>query len=113
VDVFRQNVGSAEDAHDVAFLHDQKVFAIKLDFGAGPFAEQHAVASLDVERHQLAGLVAITGANGDDFAFLRLFLGGIRNDDSALGALAFDAADKDAVMQMVGISCFPPGQTLY
>jgi hypothetical protein len=45
---------SADDAENVAFLHDQQVFAVDLDFGAGPFAEQDAVAGLDVERGDLA-----------------------------------------------------------
>src|ERR1700758_1549806 len=33
-----------ENAHDVAFLHDQQIDIVDLDFGARPFAEQHAVA---------------------------------------------------------------------
>ncbi len=74
-----------DDAHDIAFLHDQQVFAVDLDLGAGPFAEQDAVAGLDVERLDLAGIVARAGTYGDDFAFLRLFLGGVGNDDAALG----------------------------
>ena len=89
-----------EDAHDVGFLHDQEVLAVDLDLGAGPLAEQDAVAGLDVERDELAALVAGAGADGDDFAFLRLFLGGVGDDDAALGLLlAFDAADDDAVVQ--------------
>ena len=72
-------------AHDVAFLHDQEILAVDLDLGAGPLAEQHAVAGLDVDRDQLAGFVAGAGADGDDFALLRLFLGGVGNDDAARG----------------------------
>jgi hypothetical protein len=35
----------------------------------------------------------------DDFAFLRLFLGGVGNDDAGLRLLfAFEAANDDAVM---------------
>jgi hypothetical protein len=41
--------GALDDAHDVAFLHDQQLLAVDLDLGAGPLAEQHAVAGLDVE----------------------------------------------------------------
>ena len=38
------------------------------------------------------------GADGDDFAFLRLFLGGVGDDDAAGGFLIFlDAADDHAV----------------
>src|ERR1043165_9415770 len=75
------NVG--EDAHDVAFLHDQQLLAVDLDLGAGPLAEQHPVADLEVDRDQLAGFVAATRTNGGDFALRRLFLGGIGNDDAA------------------------------
>jgi hypothetical protein len=45
---------SADDAQDVAFLHDQQVLAVELHFGARPLAEQDAVAGLDVERLELA-----------------------------------------------------------
>src|ERR1700709_1657715 len=31
-------VALADDAQDVGFLHDQQVFTVDLDFGAGPFA---------------------------------------------------------------------------
>src|SRR5580704_6255899 len=31
-----------DHTHDVGLLHDQKVLTVDLDFGAGPFAEQHA-----------------------------------------------------------------------
>ncbi len=79
--------GDFHHAHDVALLHDQEFFAIDLHFSAGPLAEQDAVAHRDVERVDLAVLVARTGADGDDFAFLRLFLGAVRDDDAALGLL--------------------------
>src|SRR6266851_10002213 len=54
--------------HDVAFLHDQVLDAIDLDLGARPFAEQHPVAGLDVDRDQLARLVAPAWPAGDDLA---------------------------------------------
>src|SRR6266550_2439505 len=38
----------SENAHDVALLHDQQLLAVELDLGARPFAEQHAVADLEV-----------------------------------------------------------------
>ena len=40
--------GGVDDADDVAFLHHQQVFTGQLHFGAGPFAEQDAVADLNV-----------------------------------------------------------------
>src|SRR5580700_4639220 len=74
---------SGEDPHDVGLLHDQEFLAVEHDFGAGPFAEQDLVAALDVDRDQLAGLVAATGADRDHFALLGLFAGGIGDDDAA------------------------------
>src|SRR5436305_851064 len=59
--------GSADDPEDVAFLHDEQVFAVDLDLGARPLAEQDAVAGLDVERGDLALLVLGARADGDDF----------------------------------------------
>jgi len=92
--------GSANDAQNVAFLHDDKVFAIELDFGARPFAEQDLVAGLDVQRRDRAILGADTAAGGDDLALLRLFLGGVGYDDAA-GRLfsGFDAANEYAVVE--------------
>src|SRR6202035_277176 len=89
-----------DDAHDVAFLHDDQLLAVELDLGAGPLAEQHAVARLDVERVELAIVAAGARADGDDLALLRLLLGGVGDDDAAGGLLLLrQAADHHAVMQ--------------
>lgn len=76
---------SADNAHDVGFLHDQQVNAVELDFGARPLAEQNAVANFNVQSNQSALVIACAWANSDDFAFSWLFLGGVRNDNAALG----------------------------
>jgi hypothetical protein len=89
-----------DDAEDVAFLHDQQLFAVERDLGAGPLAEQDAVAGLDVHRDQLA--VCPCGrlrAHGDDFAFGGLFLGAVGDDQAARSSRRFDAADQHTVMQ--------------
>src|ERR1700730_11683794 len=94
-----RRAGLFDDAHDVGLLHDQEFLAIDLYFGAGPLAEQDAVTLLDVDRGQFAVLVAAAGADGDHFAFLRLLLRGVRNDDAARGFLVRqDATDHDAVV---------------
>src|ERR1700753_2139657 len=91
---------SGEHAHDVGLLHDQELFAVQLDLGARPFAEQHAVADLEVDRNQLAGFVAATGSNRGDLALRGLFLGAVRNDDAAFGFFfGVDTLDHDAIMQ--------------
>src|SRR6185437_11131367 len=92
--------GLVEHAHDVAFLHDQQLLAVDLDFGAGPLAEQHAVADLEVDRDQLATLVAATRANGDNLALRGLFLGSVGDDNAASGLLfGVDTLDHDAVVK--------------
>src|SRR5207253_6808933 len=94
---------------DVAFLHDDEVFTVDLHFGARPFAEQDLVAGLDVERRDRAVVGASAAADGDDFAFLRLFLSRVGNDDPA-GGLCFglDAADEDSVMKRPETHGFNP-----
>src|SRR5829696_4624110 len=89
-----------DDAHDVGFLHDQEVLTVDPHLGAGPLAEQDAVAGLHVEGRHLAALVTGAGADGDDFALLRLFLGGVWDNDAAGRLLfGFDAADDNTVVQ--------------
>src|SRR5271167_4852387 len=39
--LFLRGDGALNHAHDVGFFHDQKVLPVDLDFGPGPFAEQH------------------------------------------------------------------------
>src|SRR5687768_4333961 len=99
---------SADDPEDVAFLHDQQVLAVELDLGAGPFAEQDLVARLDVERGHRAVLGAGAGADRDDLAFLRLLLGGVRNDDSAGGGLfGLDSTDQHPIMERTKFHASP------
>src|SRR6202451_2495785 len=91
---------SGDHAHDVGCLHDQKLVAVELDLGAGPLAEQHPVAGLEVHNNELAVLVAAAGSDGDDLTFLRFLFGAIGNDDAAFGALVgLNPFDDDAVMQ--------------
>src|SRR5215208_3964855 len=92
--------GLDQHPHDVAFLHDQVLDFVNLDLGSRPLAEQHLVANLDVDRDQLAALVAAARADGDHLAALRLFLGVIRNDDACGGScLGFDTFDDDTVVE--------------
>src|SRR5205807_2741669 len=77
--------GLDQYAHDVVFLHDEVLDAVDLDFGARPFAEQHAVAGLEIDRNQLATFVAPAGPDRDNLALLRLLPGGIGDDDAAGG----------------------------
>src|SRR4051812_40346790 len=100
---------SADDPEDVAFLHDDEVFTADFHLGTRPFAEQNLVAGLDVERSDLAVVGAGAGADGDDFALLRLFLRRVGNDDPAGGlCLGLDPADEDSVMKWPETHGFNP-----
>src|SRR5262249_41379381 len=75
---------SGDHAHDVGFLHDQEVLAVELDLGAGPFAEQHPVAGLDVGLDDLAGLVVAARPARNAFTLRCLLFGGVGDDDAGL-----------------------------
>src|SRR6187551_1114495 len=88
-----------EHTHDVALLHDQVLDAVELDLGTRPFAEQHAVANLQLDRDQLAALVAAPRSYGDDLALRRLFLSGVGDDDAASGlCFGINALDDDSIV---------------
>ena len=61
---------------------------LNLDLGARPLAEQHAVADLEIDRDELAGLIAAARPDGNDLALRGLLLGGV-GDDDATGGLRF------------------------
>ena len=73
-----------DHAHDVGLLHDQEILAIDLDLGSRPFAEEHGVANHQVDGNELAFVIASAGPNSDDLSLLRLFLDGIRYNNTAL-----------------------------
>ena len=60
-----------DHAHDVFLAHDEELFAFDFDCLAAVLAEQHAVANLDVERRNLAVVVLLAFANGDDLLMMR------------------------------------------
>src|SRR6266542_6354623 len=93
-------LASANNAQNIAFLHDDEVFTVDFHLGARPFAEQDLVARLDVQRRELALFGLGARADGDDFALLRLFLRGIGDDDPARGLLlGLDTTDEDTIMK--------------
>src|SRR6266436_2842920 len=102
-------LGLDQHPHDVALFHDEVLDAIDFDLGARPFSEQDAVADLDVDRDELAALVAAARSNGDDLALLRLLLGGVGNDDATSGLrLGIDSLDDNAVVKRSEFHSCPP-----
>src|SRR6516165_10699018 len=91
---------AVDDTHDVGLLRDHQLLAVEANLGARPLAEKDPVAGLEVERMHLSVFTAGTRADGNDFAFHRLFLGGVRNDDPARRLrLLLHPADQQAVVQ--------------
>jgi hypothetical protein len=91
--------GLDHHAHDIALLHDQEFGVVDLDLGARPFAEQHPVTDLEVDRDDPAGFVAPAGTDGDDLALAGLLLGGIGDDDAAGGlVLSLDTLDDNTIV---------------
>src|SRR6478672_11582924 len=102
-------LGLDQHPHNVALFHYEILDAIDLDLGARPFAEQDAVADLNVDRDELAALVAAAGSNGDDLALLRLLLSGVGNDYTASGlCLGIDTLDDNAVVKRAKFHSYPP-----
>src|SRR5207244_8928630 len=75
---------STDDAEDVVLTHDQVRLVVDLDFGSAVFRNENLVSFLHSEIDFLAVVVDFTGAKSDDFALLRFFLRGIRDNDAAL-----------------------------
>jgi len=93
--------GSAENAEDFVFFHDDEVFAIDLDFGTGILAEQDAVVLMNGEREGLAFIVGAAFAGGNhDAPLAAVFLRcrGMMIPPRVRGSF-LHATYQDAVMQ--------------
>src|SRR6516162_6018544 len=104
---------SGDHAHDVGFLHDDQLFAVELDLGTGPFAEQHAVSRFNVQWMDLAVVAARARAGGHNLALHRLFLCRVGNDDAAFALLfLLDAPDHHPVVQWAKLHEYLLGSNL-
>src|SRR5262249_32671248 len=90
-----------QHAEDVLLAHDEVLLAVELDLRARVLAEEDLVADLHVERRDLAVVVHLALADGDDLPLLRLLLGGVGDDDAALGLLHLlvEPLHEDAVLE--------------
>src|SRR5688572_11417019 len=88
------------NAENLILTKDQILLPVQLDFCSGILAKEDAVARLDLQGKHLACFIALARAGSNDFRLLWLFLGCIRNDDSAAdGLLFFDSFDQHTIMQ--------------
>src|SRR5207237_5420324 len=89
-----------ENGEDVFLAQDEIFLVVDLDLGARILAEQDLVAGLHVEGNLLPIVADLSGPDGDHLAFLRLLLGGVRDDDPAsLDLLLLQTLDHDAIVQ--------------
>src|SRR4029453_296973 len=95
---FSVNLLLLDHGEEILFAHHQEFVAVDLDGLPAVLAEQDAVALLDVHGDDVALVVALAGADRQDFALIGLFGGGVRNDDPgrSLGFL-LHALDDHAI----------------
>src|ERR1051326_1088409 len=77
-----------DDAEDVVFTKNQVLLVIEPDLGARVLREEDRVPGFDVQRKDCA-IFTSSRAYGEDLTLLWLFLGGVGDDESALGLLLF------------------------
>src|SRR4051812_22123204 len=94
-----------DDSQHVAGREDQVLLAVVLDLGAAVLAVDHDVAFGHVQWNPLlAILIPAAGANCDDGAFLRLFLGGVGNDQTGRGrGLGLVGLYEDLVLEWLDV----------
>ena len=89
-----------DHAEDVVLAHNQILFIIELDLGAGVLAKKHTVALFDVQRDALSAIELFACSGGDNLALLWLFPGTIWNDDAPADLLAFlDPLDDHTILK--------------
>src|SRR5687767_11130110 len=94
-----------DDGEDVVLAHDDELFAVDLDLGAGVAGEDDFVALLDGKGRAFAVVETAAVADGEDLAALGLFLGGVGEDDAALGlGFGLDTLDEDLVAERTQFS---------
>src|SRR3954463_15723199 len=85
------------DREYIGLAKDQKLFGIDGDFGAAVLSVENLVTDLELHRDANVLLVA-AGADGDDLALLRLFLGGVGDEESTAHLLGvLERLDDDAI----------------
>jgi hypothetical protein len=99
-----QNLGHRrllDDREYVTGRKDQQILAAGTDLGAPVLAVDDGVADGDVDGNELtAGVAALAGAHGENFALLGLLFRGVRNDETACShRFALPRANDNAVLE--------------
>src|SRR5689334_20407007 len=92
-------VFSGQHGQHVTLTQDEQPLAVDRELAAAVLPEQDPVADLHFHRHALA-VIEPARAGGEDLAFLRFFLGRVRDEQSATALrCAFERAHHDTVCQ--------------
>src|SRR6476659_2783911 len=90
---------AGDDSENLVLAHDQKLFAVDLDFRTAVFAKEYAVAFLHIERLARSIFLIFPFAGCDYFTLLGFFFRAVGDDDAAADLFAFvNALHDHAVM---------------
>src|SRR5437667_12470411 len=88
------------DAQHFFLAQDQVLFVVHLNFSAGILTEEDAIPRFHIQRYNFPVLSFGAAANSNYFAFLRLLLGRIGNDEAALHSLLlFNSLDQNPIVE--------------
>ena len=76
-----------EHSENVRLAHDEQVFTVDGDFGAGVLAVEHLVAHGHLRLDKRAAVGGFAFAHGHNFAALGFLLGRVGDDDAGFGFL--------------------------
>jgi len=92
--------GLFDDGEDFFFAEEEVDLVVQLHFRTGVLADENLVADFHGEGDLLTVLVDRASTERNDLGFLRLLLGGVRDDDAALDFFSFlDALHEHAICE--------------
>jgi hypothetical protein len=94
------------DSQNLIFAHDQQLFVVDLDFRATVLTKKDPIAGTYIEGLACTVFSVLAFPHSDDFTFLWLLFGGVRDDDPAPNLLPlFNSAYDNAVLKRFNIDC--------
>src|SRR5690625_7067305 len=85
---------------NVAGRENQILLAGVLHLCTAVLAVDNAIADGNVERNAVSVVIDAAGADGNNFALLRAFLSGVRNNKAGRrGLLSFEGTQNDAILE--------------
>src|SRR5213592_4624610 len=89
--------GLVNNREHIGLAKDQVLFGVDCDFGAAVLSVENLVSDLELHRNSDV-LLEPAGTDRDDLALLRLFLGGVGNEESTAHLLrVLERLDYDAI----------------